>query len=111
EPVFRTYPIRRADVTEVTRSLDALEPGVVVNEDTRSDTIHIFATPEQHSRIERLIREMDGGGNLSIDVIRLTRTDPTWAAAMLTNLFINDGDQAPSIQPDRYARALVVRGT
>jgi len=41
-PFLRVYSVSSADSREVTKTLDAMIPGVVVNEDARNHKIHIF---------------------------------------------------------------------
>lgn len=110
-PYFAVYKVDSSDAREVTKTIDALLPGVVVNEDGRNDRIHIFGTEAQHREVEGLIRQMDGlGGTSDVAVIPLTRMDAISATSMLRSMFIGDGDQAPIIEPDLTARQLLVRG-
>ncbi|MFG0332974.1 MAG: secretin N-terminal domain-containing protein, partial [Maioricimonas sp. JB049] len=111
-PYFAVYKVDSSDAREVTKTIDALLPGVVVNEDGRNDRIHIFGTEAQHREVEALIRQMDGlGGTSDVAVIPLSRMDAISATSMLRSMFIGDGDQAPVIEPDLTARQLLVRGS
>ena len=111
EPYLQVYKLNKADATEVTKTLDALMPGVVVNEDGRNRLIHIQATPTQHQEVAELIRRLDGGMSQDVDIIRLSRYDSAAMAAMLSSVFIKDGADAPTIQAESLTRTLIVRGS
>lgn len=53
-PELRVYSVKSADATEVTKTLNAIMPGVVVNEDGRNGKIHIMATPREHDEVSTL---------------------------------------------------------
>lgn len=110
-PVLRVYKVEQADATEVTKTLDSILPGVVVNEDGRNDLIHIMATPIQHREVEELIRRLDGGMSKTVDIIRLGRYDAAAMASMLNSLFLSEGQDAPTIQAETLTGTLIVRGT
>ncbi|QDU37749.1 Bacterial type II/III secretion system short domain protein [Maioricimonas rarisocia] len=111
-PYFAVYKVDSSDAREVTKTIDALLPGVVVNEDGRNDRIHIFGTEAQHREVETLIRQMDGlGGTSDVAVIPLSRMDAISATSMLRSMFVGDGEMAPIIEPDLTARQLLVRGS
>ena len=108
---LRVYTVNSSDTREVTKTLDAIMPGVVVNEDGYNEKIHVMATEREHEEIESLIRQLDGAGSRnSVAVIPLIKMDPMIAAATLRSLFINEGDGAPTIETDLYGRRLIVRG-
>ncbi len=112
KPFLRVYTVSSADSREVTKTLDAMMPGVVVNEDARNDKIHILATHKEHEKIEEMIRQLDGeGGSQSVSVINLSSMDPISATTTLRSLFLRDGDDAPTIEADLLGRRLLVRGT
>ena len=114
EPSLRVYGMTIADESEVAKTLDVLIPGVVVNEDRRQDTIHVFATPQQHREVDRLVRMLDisEGGSRTIEVIQLMRSDPAATAAFLNEMFSGgDREDRPSIQAELPSRSIVVRGT
>ncbi len=105
------YEVSSADAREVTKTLDAIMPGIVVNEDGRNGRIHIMATEREHDEVAQLIRQLDGpAGRQSVAVIPLIRMDPLMAAATLRSLFLSDGANAPTLEPDLYERRLIVRG-
>ncbi|TWT49881.1 Bacterial type II/III secretion system short domain protein [Thalassoglobus neptunius] len=112
KPFLRVYTVDNANAQEVVKTLDVLVPGVVVNEDGRNDKIHIVATPEQHQQVENLIRQMDGTGVASQQMVvyPLVKMDPLTAAATLRAMFLKDGEFAPTIEPDVYGRQLMIRG-
>lgn len=111
-PFLRVYTVTTADSKEVTKTLDAMIPGVVVNEDARNRKIHIVATPKEHETIDELIRQLDGeGGSQSVSVINLSSLDPISASTTLRSLFLRDGNEAPTIEADLLGRRLLVRGT
>ena len=112
-PVLRVYKVQDADEDDVAETVDAVMPGVVINEDGRHDSIHVLATPREHAEVEKLIRIIDsdgfGGG---VEVIRLTKTDPYQMSDLLTALFENeDRDDRPVIRPEPQSRSLVIRAT
>ena len=112
KPYLRVYSVNSSDPREVTKTLDAMMPGVVVNEDGRNNKIHIVATPKEHQEIEELIRQLDGeGGSQSVSVINLSKLDPLSATTTLRSLFLRDGNDAPTIEADLLGRRLMIRGT
>lgn len=110
-PAFlKAYVVAGGDVVSVSRTLNSMMPGLVVGEDTRSGKIHVQATREEHSEIERLIQTLAGGGSDSVAVVNLTKLDPIQATNTLRNLFTNDA-HAPMIEADALGRRLLVRGS
>jgi len=111
-PQLEVYEVQSADPREVTKTLDALLPGVVVNEDGRARRIHILATPDEHRQIRAIIDQLDGAGSgQGVTVVNLTQLDPLAAAGTLRSLFEGDGSNVPTIEPDIAGRRLLVRGT
>lgn len=114
EPSLRVYGMVSADESEVAKTIDVLLPGVIVNEDRRQDTIHVFGTPEEHDEVERLIRILDvsEGGERTVEVIPLRKSNPVAMASFLNQLFSNaDRDERPMVQAEVPSRSIVVRGT
>ena len=112
EPYLEVYQLKSADAMEVTKTLNVLYPGTVVNEDGRARRIHIQATPEQHREISATIARLDGqGGGSQVAVIPLGRLDSYTATASIQQLFLLDGNDAPIIQPHPTGNGLIVRGT
>jgi type II secretory pathway component GspD/PulD (secretin)/Spy/CpxP family protein refolding chaperone len=112
KPFLRVYKIKSADTREVTKTIDALMPGVVVNEDNSVRAISIFATEKQHSEVDTLIRQLDGGGGAEqVAVIPLGKMDVSVAVSTLQSMFIRDGSTAPTIQADVLGRQVMVRGS
>ncbi len=112
EPYFHVYQLDSADPIEVTKTLNVLFPGTVVNEDGRTRRIHILATPQQHTEIESTIRRLDGvGGGSMVAVIPLGRMDSYTATASIQSLFLLDGAEAPVVQPHPTGNGLIVRGS
>ena len=111
EPVLKVYKVQNSDAREVAKSLNAMMEGVVINEDGRNGYLHIKATPRQHREVESWIRLMDGGGLKTVSVIPLGQLDTQYAIDLIDNLFLSDGNKAPSVQPDFTGSNLVVRGT
>ena len=113
KPFFKSYRLERSDAREVAKTVDAMYPGSVVNEDGRARSIQIYASGTDQEKIEAMIRQIDGtgGGDSMVSVIPLARMDPTTAAYSLLGLFAPDGEDAPVIQPDAFGRRLLVRGT
>lgn len=111
KPFLQVYTVSSSDAREVVKTIDALIPGVVINEDGRNNKIHIMATQEQHEQVTSLIRQMDGvGGSMQMAVIPLAKLDPVSATATLRAMFLKDGDTAPTIEADLYGRQIMVRG-
>jgi type II secretory pathway component GspD/PulD (secretin) len=113
KPYLQVYKVENADAGEVTKSIDAIMPGLVVNEDRGAGTIHIMANQEQHREMESLIRQMDraGGGPQQVAVIPLSKKDPLVVAATIRSMFIADGTAAPTVEADITGRQIMVRGT
>lgn len=112
KPFLRVYKIKSADTREVTKTIDALMPGVVVNEDNSIRAISIFATEKQHVEVDTLIRQLDGGGGMEqVAVIPLSKMDVSVAVSTLQSMFIRDGGTAPTIQADLLGRQVMVRGS
>ena len=112
KPFLRVYKIKSADTREVTKTIDALMPGVVVNEDNSIRAISIFATEKQHAEVDTLIRQLDGGGGMEqVAVIPLSKMDVSVAVSTLQSMFIRDGGTAPTIQADLLGRQVMVRGS
>lgn len=111
-PFLKVYQVTSSDPREVTKTIDSLMPGVVVNEDTRNRKIHIQATPDQHRQVETLISQMDGlGGDRQMAVIPLSRLDPVSVTTTLRSMFAKDGEAAPIIEPDYYGQQLMIRAS
>ncbi|HWL07030.1 MAG TPA: secretin N-terminal domain-containing protein, partial [Planctomicrobium sp.] len=110
-PFLKVYTVTSSDTREVTKTIDALIPGVVVNEDARNRKIHIQASPEQHRQVEALIVQMEGGsGSRQMAVFRLSSMDPSAATTTIRAMFLNETD-APTIEADLYGRQVLVRGS
>lgn len=111
-PFLKVYQVTSADSREVTKTLESLMPGVVVNEDARNGKIHIQATPDQHRQVETLIAQMDGlGGGRQMTVIPLSRLDPVSVTTTLRSMFAKEGDAAPIIEADYYGQQLMIRAS
>ena len=113
KPYLVVYKIDNADPREVTKSIDSIMPGIVINEDGRNGKIHIMATQEQHREVEALIRQMDGVGlgAQQVIVIPLVKKDPVAVAATIRSMFATDGQNAPTVEADLAGRQVMVRGT
>ena len=110
-PQLEVYEVQSADPREVTKTLDALLPGVVVNADGRARRIHILATPEEHRQIRAIINQLDGAASgQGVAVINLHRSDPLAVAGTLRSLFGTESD-APTIEADVAGRRLMIRGS
>ena len=112
-PELRVYTVDNADEDDVAATVDAVIPGVVINEDGRNNSIHVLATPAEHRDVEELISIIDSGGvGNGVQVIPLTQTDPVMMSELLAELFENeDRDDRPVITPGFRNRSLIVRGT
>lgn len=112
KPFLRVYKVASADPREVTKTLNSLMPGVVVNEDTSIRSISIFANEMQQAEVDALIRQLDGGGGAEqVAVIPLNKMDASLAVSTLQSMFLRDGDDAPTIQADMIGRQVMVRGS
>lgn len=113
KPFLVVYKVENATPREITKSIDSLMPGVVINEDQGSRTIHIMATPDQHREVEALIRQMDraGSGPQQVAVIPLNKKDPLLMAATIRSMFTADGQLAPTVEADVLGRQIMIRGS
>ncbi|MFO1094693.1 MAG: secretin N-terminal domain-containing protein [Planctomycetaceae bacterium] len=111
-PYLHVYSLRTASVEEAAKTIDAMIPGVVVNDDGRAERLAIFATASQHQQVEGIIRQLDGqAGGQNVAAIPLATMDPLVAATTLRQMFAADGAAAPTIQPDVNTRQVLVRGS
>lgn len=112
-PYLQVYVVNNSDAREVAKTLDAVYPGVVVNEDGRNGRLHIMADQKQHQELSAIIRQLDGtgGGGQAMSVIALSQLDPAGVTITLNAMFASDGEQAPVIQPDLLGRRLMIRGS
>jgi len=111
-PYLRVYKVSgRAD--QAALSINAMMPGVVVNEDNAASTVHIFGTAKQHQQISEWVEAFAAGSGAagSVAVIPLVKMDPLTAAATLRNLFISEGTAAPTVETDLYGNRIIVKGT
>ena len=111
-PYLKVYKVSgRAD--QVAQSIDAMMPGVVVNEDGQAGTVHIFGTAKQQQQIEEWVKSfVEGSGTSgSVAVIPLVKMDPLTAASTLRNLFIAEGASAPTFETDLYGNRIIAKGT
>ncbi|SFI48059.1 secretin N-terminal domain-containing protein [Planctomicrobium piriforme] len=112
KPFLKVYNLTSSDPREVTKTIDALMPGIVVNEDARNGKIHIQASPDQHRQVEMLIAQMEGmGGGRQMAVIPLSTLDPVSVTGTIRSMFLKEGDAAPTVEADLYGRQLMIRGT
>ncbi|MBC7966157.1 MAG: hypothetical protein H7Z17_09555 [Fuerstia sp.] len=111
-PYLRVYKVNgRAD--QAALSINAMMPGVVVNEDNEAATIHIFGTAKQHQQVAEWVEAFAAGSGAagSVAVIPLVKMDPLTAAATLRNLFVSEGTAAPTVETDLYGNRIIVKGT
>ncbi len=111
-PYLRVYKVAgRAD--QAALSINAMMPGVVVNEDNAASTVHIFGTSKQHQQVSEWVEAFAAGSGAagSVAVIPLVKMDPLTAAATLRNLFISEGTAAPTVETDLYGNRIIVKGT
>ncbi len=113
EPYLEVYQLETADAMEVTKTLNVLYPGTILNEDGRTRRIHIKATQDMHREIAATIRQLDGAGAgaSQMAVIPLGRMDAYTATTSIQSLFYADGVNAPVVQPHPSDNALIVRGS
>lgn len=113
EPYLEVYQLETADAMEVTKTLNVMYPGTILNEDGRTRRIHIKATQELHQEIAATIRQLDGAGAgaSQMAVIPLGKMDAYTATTSIQSLFYADGEGAPVVQPHPSDNALIVRGT
>ena len=111
-PYLRVYKVGgRAD--QAALSINAMMPGVVVNEDNAASTVHIFGTAKQHQQVSEWVEAFAAGSGAagSVAVIPLVKMDPLTAAATLRNLFVSEGTAAPTVETDLYGNRIIVKGT
>jgi type II secretory pathway component GspD/PulD (secretin) len=109
EPYLEVYKVNSADTMEVTKTLNVLFPGAVVNEDARFHTIHVMASKGEHEELQRMIHKLDGQGGVQTTAIIPIRQDPVSLTATLQALYAKDIENAPSVIAN--PGYLVVRGT
>jgi type II secretory pathway component GspD/PulD (secretin) len=112
-PELRVYTVDNADEDDVAETIDAVLPGVVINEDGRNNSIHVMATPAEHDQVAELIRIINSGGaGNRVQIITLTQSDPRIMMDLLGELFRNeDRSRRPVITPGFDGRSLIVRGS
>ncbi|MBX3440806.1 MAG: hypothetical protein KF774_00265 [Planctomyces sp.] len=112
-PYLRVYSLNTSDPRDVSKTIDAIMPGVVVNEDRGNRKVHIMGTETQHQKVAELIAQLDGlgTGSQQVVVIPLVKMDPATAVSSLRSMFIRDGNSAPTIEPDIFGRQIMVRGS
>ena len=112
-PELRVYTVDNADEDDVAETVNAVIPGVVINEDRRNNSIHVLATPAEHDQVDELISTINSGGiGSGVEVIPLTQNDPTYMSEYLSSLFKNENrDNRPVITPGFQNQSLIVRGT
>lgn len=111
-PYLRVYKVSgRAD--QAALSINAMMPGVVVNEDNNASTVHIFGTSKQQQQVSEWVEAFAAGSGAagSVAVIPLVKMDPLTAAATLRNLFVSEGTAAPTVETDLYGNRIIVKGT
>ncbi len=111
-PFLRVYKVSgRAD--QAALSINAMMPGVVVNEDNAASTVHIFGTAKQHQQVSEWVEAFAAGTGAagSVAVIPLIKMDPLTAAATLRSLFLSEGTSAPTVETDLYGNRIIVKGT
>ena len=109
EPYLEVYRVNSSDTMEVTKTLNVLFPGTVVNEDGRSRRIHVMASRSEHEEVSRMIRKLDGQGGTQTTAIIPIRQDPTTLTTTLQGLYSKDIESAPSVIAN--PGYLVVRGS
>ncbi|GIT29351.1 MAG: hypothetical protein Ct9H300mP1_13970 [Planctomycetaceae bacterium] len=62
EPYLEVYRVNSSDTMEVTKTLNVLFPGTVVNEDGRSRRIPVMASKSEHEEVSRMIRKLEDRG-------------------------------------------------
>ena len=109
EPYLEVYKINSADTLEVTKTLNVLFPGAVVNEDGRFRTIHVMASKSEHEELRAMIHKLDGQGGAQTTAIIPIQQEPVSLTATLQALYAKDIENAPSVIAN--PGYLVVRGT
>lgn len=113
EPYLRAHSVLNADAREVAKTLSSMLPeGVVINEEGRNRRVHIFGNDEMQEKAAKMIKDLDtANSDVAVEVFFLNKYDPVSAALMLDAMFINEGEQAPVIEPDSFGRRLMIRAT
>jgi Bacterial type II/III secretion system short domain len=109
--VLKIYIVNDADEDDVAETINAIMPGVVINEDGRQDSIHVYATAREHKEVEKLIKIIDQGGTEGgVEVFRLYRSEPFAMSELLASLFENQNrDDRPVITPEPRSQSLLIR--
>jgi type II secretory pathway component GspD/PulD (secretin) len=112
-PLLRVYTVTEADEDDVAETINAIMPGVVLNEDGRHDSIHVYATAKEHKEVEQLIKMVDqAGAGGGVEVITLYRMDPYQMSELLNSLFVNESRaDRPVITPELRSQSLVIRAS
>ncbi|MEX0703291.1 MAG: secretin N-terminal domain-containing protein [Planctomycetales bacterium] len=108
---LQVYELKTADPTRVAETLLVLHPGSVQGVDTKSNRIHVTATPAQHQEIAMQVRQFDGGmAGESLTLIPLNGVDPYGTMTALNGLWTADPEGAPAVQVDPTGQNLIVKG-
>jgi type II secretory pathway component GspD/PulD (secretin) len=115
-PQLEVHPVASADSTSVLAVLQTLlanNPDVRLTVDPKTGHLVALARPSQHATIRETIRQMESDSRRT-EVMRLTRLDPTAAAALIDKLYPIDvvgAANAPKVIADPGTRNLIVRAS
>ncbi|MBI3864506.1 MAG: hypothetical protein HY290_21700, partial [Planctomycetia bacterium] len=112
DPYLHVYAVESADLEVAVDVLNMMVPGIVIHDDTKTHRLNIYASPNEHKEVAKIIKEVDTGAGDLVAVVQLNRLPPTAAAASLRSLFStnNKGGDPPTIEADETGRRLMMRG-
>ncbi|NND98978.1 MAG: general secretion pathway protein, partial [Pirellulaceae bacterium] len=115
KPVFKTHPVKTADISAVFEVLQTLLQGtpdarVAIEPSTKS--IIALARPATQDEVARIIAQMEGNGE-EFKVLTLRRLDPAQALLSINKYFgiTDEGGDGPVVDGDPATSKLWVRGT
>lgn len=111
QPQLEVYSLVTADPATVVNTLNALIPGLTINEDYKAKKLHVYASPGDQRQVRAIINQLDGGANETVSVFPLRRLDPVAAVGSLRSLFSGRKEDMPSIEADVAGKRLMIRGT
>lgn len=114
KPYLEVYQLKSADAIDVTKTLDVLFPGAVVNGSGRSRRIHIHGTKKLHTEIAQLIKRLDEEGNGNAAEAEQTvifRLKNLQAIVIARSLERGLHDREIQIEPEPVTNSLLVTAT
>lgn len=113
EKYLEVYRLQNSAADEVAKSLEVLVPGAVVNEDPKTNMIHVIASKQVHQQVAAFIRQLDGESTPRRVQIVVLQHRPAEDATKLLNEILKDDPRAGDVNiiADDRANALIIRST